>query len=305
MELAAHQAFRPFVPALLCGLALGGCLTGKSTIGLLDGTDDSNATSDTSSGGEASSGSSTTVDEEFDEGSGNASEPSSGGEPPTACPPESECTLPLVCGEDGIECDGVLARANEDGCPRQPCSDSGECPAGSSCFLPYSWGLCGPHACYDNEDTGACECSFGLDCNNDGLCVPDEEGLPPDTNATDACGQNMDATACEGSSLPAELGSCYWYEGFQIAQDAACEEEVAVGRCVFSKPADAPSPLPPCPGNESLTPMAFVDDGAVLVLFVDPQHKPTAIDSDFDIDSYGWFDCDQPEVGEACACACG
>lgn len=302
MKLSARVPC-PLAPALLCGLALGGCLTGKSTIGLLDGTDDTSATSSTSSGGDASSGSSTTMNEEFDEGSGNASEPSSGGEPPTACPPESECTLPLVCGEDGIECDGVLARANADGCPRQPCIDSGECPAGSSCFLPRSWAVCGPHGCYDDDD-GTCECSFGADCNNQGLCVPDEEGLPPDTNSTDFCGQHTDAASCDGL-LPEEVGTCRWYEGWQMPLGAACEERTPVGRCIFSSGFIQPGETPSCPGNESLTPRAFIDAGIVTVLFVDPQAPPTALDMDFDVDSWGWVTCDLPDAAAECACACG
>ena len=66
-----------------------------------------------------------------------------------------------------------------------------------------------------------------------------------------------------------------------------------------------PGEVPPCPGDESLTPMAYVDAGVVTVLFVDPAHQPTALEIDFDVDTYGWLTCDQLEVDDECACACG
>jgi len=305
MELSSPRAH--LVPALLLGLSLAGCLTGKSTIGLLDDSDGSSSSSDGEEDSSSSDGSTSTSPGSVGESTDAPSTESSGGEPtPVACPAESGCSQPLVCAPEGEqECGGVLGRANEDGCPRQYCSGPGECPAGSSCFLPHSWSVCGPHACYDNEDTGACECTFGLDCNNDGLCVPDDAGLPPDTNATDFCGQHTDATACEGSAMPEELGACHWYEGYEIPVEAACVEEVAVGRCVFSAPVTGtPASLPSCPGDEALTPMAYVDDGVVTVLFVDREARPTPLEMDFDIDSFGWYPCDDPEVEAACACAC-
>lgn len=295
------------LPALLLGLSLGGCLTGKSTIGLLDG--DTGTSTGSSNGDDESSSSSsegsTTTSPGSDDAPGDSSEASSGGEP-VACPAHSGCTFAADCNPvvSGATCGGILGRANDDGCPRPYCSGPGECAAGSSCFLPWSWGTCGPHACYD-DDAGACECTFGLDCNNDGLCVPDEEGLPPDTNATDFCGQHTDAAACEGSGLPAELGLCLWYEGWQMPEDGACEERVAVGRCTFSRATlSGGIEAPTCPGDDSLTPLAYVDDGTVTVLFVDPQDPPTALEMDLDMDSYGWLGCDLPEVADACACAC-
>lgn len=293
------RAPRSLAPALLCGLALGGCLTGKSTIGLLDGNDDD--TTAGSSSGDESNGLATTANP--DGGPSDGSEPSTGGEPPHACPPESECSQALTCGQDGIECGGILGRADDDGCPRLPCSGPGQCPDGSSCFLPWSWAMCGPHACFDDEETGACECNIGLDCNNDGLCVPDEEGLPPDTNGTELCGQHGDAASCEGS-LPAELGACRWYEGWQMPLGAACEERTPVGRCTFTAGFVDPGMTPPCPGNESLTPRAFIDADVVTVLFIDPQQPPTALDMDVDRDSWGWVTCDLPDAAAECACAC-
>lgn len=307
MNLSA-RAPRRLAPALLhslaWSLALGGCLTGKSTIGLLDGNDDTDATATagSSSGGDESTGLATTANP--DGGPSDGSEPSTGGEPPHACPAESGCSFALTCGQDGIECGGILGRANDDGCPRPICSQPGECPDGSSCFIPESWAMCGPHGCYDNEDTGACECGFGLDCNSYGLCVPDEEGVPPDTNGTEFCGQHTDSASCEGS-LPAELGACRWYEGWQMPLGAACEERTAVGRCTFTADFVDPGPTPSCPGNESLTPRAFIDAGVVTVLFIDPEQPPIALEIDVDADSWGWFTCDSPDAAAECACACG
>lgn len=294
------------VPALLLGLSLGGCPTGKSTIGLLDDGDDTGTSTGSSNDDESGSDESATTVLDADADPSASTGSSSGGELPRSCPPDSPCSQPLACVPEGFEpCGSILSNANEDGCPRPYCSGPGECPAGSSCFLPHSWGQCGLHGCWDNEELGMCECGFGLDCNNDGLCVPHETGLPPDTNATDFCGQHTDATACEASGMPAELGLCLWYEGWEVPADGACEERVPTGRCTFSRASlsggiDAPT----CPGDDSLTPLAYVDDGTITVLFVDPQDPPTALEMDFDVDSYGWLGCDQPEVADACACAC-
>lgn len=291
------------VPTLLVGLSLAGCPTGKSTIGLLDDTDGSSS----SAGGEGEpsngSGSTSASPGTADESTGG---PSTGDEPPPlACPPESGCSQPAACTPEGyVSCGGVLGRANEDGCPRQLCEGPGQCPSGSSCFLPRSWAVCGPHGCYDDEDTGLCECGFGADCNDNGLCVPDEEGLPPDTNGTAFCGQHTEAAACEGAEVPSELGLCRWYEGWQLPQQATCDERMEVARCVFSAAFIDAGPIPACPTDESLTPVAFVDAGIVTVLLVDPADVPASLDGDQDADSYGWLTCDQPEVASACACAC-
>jgi len=312
MNLSSPVVLRPIAPALLLGLALGGCLTGKSTIGLLDEDDASSGTpsegSETSggeaSGGETDGGTTSTTNGNLDASDG---EPPTTGEPPLACPPTSQCSVPLECAPEGFEeCGGILGRSDENGCPRQPCSGPGQCPAGASCYLPRSWRTCGYHGCEDNPETGACECGFGLDCNDNGLCVPDEEGLPPDTNGTDFCGAMTDPLACENSGLPAELGACRWYEGWELPEDAACEERVATGRCTFSAASLLdPGPLPPCAGDDDRTPMAYVDAGLVTVLFIDPEDPPTALDHEYDIDTYGWLTCDQPEVAAECACACG
>ena len=303
MKLSSPRAH--LVPTLFLGLSLAGCLTGKSPIGLLDDGDGSSSASDGEAESSSSDGSTSASPGSEDDSTDAPPSESDGGEPPPpVCPDESGCSQPLACAPEGEhECGGVLGRANEDGCPRQYCTGPGECPTGSSCFLPFSWGVCGPHVCYDDEDTGMCECGFGLDCNNDGLCVPDGEGLPPDTNATDFCGQFTEAGSCEGSELSSELGVCRWYEGWQLPQEATCEEREEVGRCVFSAAFIDEAPVPACPSDESLRPMAFVDAGIVTVLFVDPADAPTAIDMDFDDDSYGWLTCDQPEVEGACACA--
>lgn len=308
MDMNPSSSLRPLAPALLVGLALGGCLTGNSTIGQLDDTDGS---SSGASGDAAESGNEgpTPASSGTDDGSTDtASHGSTGAEPPLpACPAESQCSEPLGCLPEGDEeCGGVLGRSDENGCPRPRCDGPGECPAGSSCFLPHHWGTCGHHECADDE-LGACECGFGLDCNDNGLCVPDELGLPPDTTGTEFCGQHTDAAACEGAPVPAELGTCRWYQGLQVPQGTTCDplaEVVVVERCVFSKPVDDPIPVPPCPGDPSLTPMAYVDDGMVTVLFVDPAHPPTGLEIDFDADSYGWLTCDQPEVDGECACVC-
>jgi hypothetical protein len=296
------------VPALLLGLSPGGCLTGKSTIGLLDEGDASSDPSSSEAGSDAETNTgddgSTTASSDSDGSSmGGVSVPTTGDEPPQACPADSGCTFAAECGPaSGATCGGILGRANDDGCPRPYCSGPGECAAGSSCFLPADWGTCGPHACYDNDE-GACECTFGLDCNNDGLCVPDEEGLPPDTNGTDYCGQHTDAGSCDGSGIP-ELGACRWYEGWQMPL-GACEERVPVGRCTFSRASlSDPGEIPSCPGDESLTPLAFIDADLVTVLFVDPEEPPTALDRDLDIDSWGWLTCDGPDAAAECACAC-
>jgi hypothetical protein len=302
MQLPAHQALLPLAAVLSLCLAPAGCLTGKSPIGqLLEEEGDASTGAEPGSTGEEPTA---TTSQEYDEGSGDASLPgsSSGGEPPVACPSDSGCTFAAEC-EGDVTCGGILGRANADGCPRPYCTGPGECAAGSSCFLPRDWAVCGPHACYDNEDTGACECTFGLDCNNDGLCVPDEAGLPPDTNATEFCGQHTDVGSCEGS-LPAELGVCRWYEGWQIPV-GVCEERVAVSRCTFNAGGSTqPAQIPSCPGDESLTPLAFIDADVVTVLFVDPEEPPTALERDLDIDSWGWLPCDLPDAAAECACAC-
>jgi hypothetical protein len=290
------------LPALLLGLSLGGCLTGKSTIGLLDDGDDTGTSTSSSNGDdESSSEGSTTTSPGTGDVPTDSSEGSSGGEP-VACPADSACTFASDCNflESGATCGGVLGRANDDGCPRPYCTGPGECAAGSSCFLPQDWGTCGAQDCGDN-DAGVCECPFSFDCSYLGLCVPDEEGLPPDTNGPDFCGQHTDAAACEGSGLPAEVGLCLWYEGWQMPVDGACEDRVEVGRCTFS-PASLSGGIdaPTCPGDDSLTPLAYVADGTITVLFVDPQDPPIALE----MDPYGWSYCDQPEVEDACACAC-
>jgi hypothetical protein len=284
-------------PALLLGVSLGGCLTGKSTIGELDDTDDPSGTASdgdvttasSSSGLDASDGEVATTDE-----------------PPLSCAPPSPCTFPDQCAESG-SCDGsILSAANEDGCVRQTCTAPEHCAAGTTCFLPWSWGHCGHHGCTDDPEGGGwCDCGFGLDCNNNGFCVPDEAGLPPSTNGTDFCGALTDPTACEDSGLPAELGACHWYEGYELPQAAACEERVAVGRCTFRGSFfTSEIPFTSCEGDESRTPLAYVDAGVVTVLFVDPEAPPTALMHELDVDTYGWLPCDQPEVEAECACAC-
>jgi hypothetical protein len=309
MHLPAHQPLLPLAAILSLSFATAGCLSGKSSIGELLGEEDSSSGAESGSTG-AEPGSTgeeptATTMQEFDDGSDDSSLPgsSSGGAEPALCPADSGCTFAAECGPaSGATCGGILGRANDDGCPRPYCSGPGECAAGSSCFLPADWGTCGPHACYD-DDAGACECTFGLDCNNDGLCVPDEEGLPPDTNGTEFCGQHTDAGSCDGSGV-SELGACRWYEGWQMPL-GACEERVPVGRCTFSRASlSDPGPIPSCPGDESLTPLAFIDADLVTVLFVDPEEPPTALDGDLDIDSWGWLPCDQPDAAAECACAC-
>jgi len=312
MQLLAHPAPRPFASTLLVGLVLTGCLSGKTSIGEFLDDDGSNDTS--GSTGDATSAASMPESGGSDDGPGStddatsaASMPESGGSDdgpaPVMCPSDSGCTFAAECEPAGdVTCGGILGRANADGCPRPYCSGPGECAAGSSCFLPADWGTCGPHPCYDN-DAGACECTFGLDCNNDGLCVPDEEGLPPDTNGTDFCGQHTDAGSCEGT-LDSELGACRWYEGWQMPV-GVCEERVAVGQCTFSRASLLdPGPIPSCPGDEARRPMAFVDADMVTVLFVDPEEPPTALDQDLDLDSWGWLTCDLPDAAAECACAC-
>lgn len=303
MKCSALRA--SLLPALLLALAPGGCVIGESTIGLLDDTDTASSTTGDDEPATTSTASENGTDENGtgEDGTGEAS---TGGEPPASCPPKSQCSVPLECSPTGFEpCGGILGRSDANGCPRQPCSASEDCPAGTTCFLPYSWLQCGQHGCQDDPETGTCECGFGLDCNNDGLCVPDDEGLPPDVDGTQFCGALTDPTSCDDSGLPTELGECRWYEGFEMPLGGTCEERVPVARCTFNAASFSPGPLPSCAGDETRSPLAYVDGDAVTVLFVDPSNPPTALEYEFDGDTYGWYPCEVASVEAECACACG
>lgn len=303
MKLSAPLVLRSFAPALLLGLALGGCLTGKSSIGELD--DDSTTPSSSSSDDQASGGSETTASPSSTSGGLDTSdgEGATTSEPAQSCAPPSPCTFPDECLAFG-SCDGssILSYANEDGCVREMCTAPADCTAGTTCFLPLSWGYCGHHGCSDNpEDGGSCDCGFGLDCTNEGFCVPDETGLPPNTSGTDFCAALTDPAACEASGVPAELGACHWYEGYELSPAATCEERVAVGRCTFNGTFfEDEYPLVTCEGDESRTPLAHVDAGVVTVLFVDLEAPPTGLE----LDTGDWVPCDQAAVEAECACAC-
>lgn len=307
MKLSAPLALRSFAPALF-GLALGGCLLGSSSIGKLDADDDSSGPpsdgTDTSGGAQQSGGSETTASSS---GSLDASdgEVATTGEPPLACAPPSPCTFPDGCLQFDSCSGGILEIANADGCVRQTCTAPEDCAAGTTCLLPWSWGLCGHYGCSDNPEGGGwCDCGFGRDCTNNGFCMPDELGLPPDTTGPEFCRAITDSAACESSSLPAELGACRWYEGWQRPVGALCEERQAVAQCTFTKASARPRLLPTCPADESRTPMVYFDDGVATVLLVDPEYPAQGLDMDFDADSYGWLTCDVREAAGECDCAC-
>lgn len=304
MKLRSPLASCSLPPALLLGLVLGGCMTGKSSIGELPGAEGSSSGSPTDDEGSTATTSATpdpTTGAATDDGTDGSGSSSGSGEPPFACPPTSQCTLPLECEPEGFEtCGGIIDRSDENGCPRQPCSGPGECPAGHTCYLPWGWSDCGRHTCYDLPDSGLCECGFGLDCNNNGLCVPEAEGLPPDTDGPTFCGQHTDAASCEGSLAP-ELGYCLWYEGWQMQAGAACEERVEVSECVFAKRRGHHSPLPSCDSDPTLTPIVRNQDGLLTVLLLgedDPQ--PTYVETS----TVSWSDCEWLGVEAECQCGC-
>lgn len=268
---------RSAVVGFVSSLLLAGCITGPSSIG--DFEEEGKTTAAASSGETGgSTGEPETTTVTVNDGGSTAGDDSpidsatSG--MPFLCGPQSQCTLPLECAPEGEEpCGGALARADADGCPRMPCEAPGDCPGGTTCFFPNEWGYCGLHECQD-DDVGLCECGFGLDCNDNALCVPDEE--VPDAPGGDAyCGQLEDETSCTVNELDPGLGRCQWYEGFTLAGGETCGAQVPTARCVYARNSlTGPTGIPPCPSDETLHPMMLPDGDDITVLFVDPDFPP-------------------------------
>lgn len=289
MHLPLPFAARALAPALLLGLTLGACMTGNSSIGELD----------EASSGQGSEGEASGSEGEASGSESSATSESSGDAPPLSCPPTSQCSVPLECGLG--ECGGIISRSDEDGCPREPCSGPGQCPAGSTCFLPTDWASCGYHTCFDDPMTGACICDFGLDCNSNGLCVPDDASVPPDTTGPTFCGQHADAGSCEGAAITPEIGACRWYQGWQMPAGALCDERLEIAQCLFV-PAfyDGADMLTSCPSDQTLTPLVLDEDGLLTVLLVDPDEQPAMLETS----PAQWLPCDIAGTEAECECGC-
>ncbi len=291
---------RPVVIGLVSSLLLVGCITGPSSIG--DFEEQAGSSSGDTGGSTGSTGEheTTTLSGDADSSTGgDDSIDSATSGMAVECGSESLCTLPFECPLEGAEsCGGVLSRINANGCPRLPCDGPEDCPTGSTCFAHYLWGHCGRHICQDNEETGECECGFGLDCNSNALCIPDEE--VPDAPTGDAyCGQFEDETSCATGVLDPDLGSCRWYEGFTLADGDVCQAQVPIARCIYASGAPRlPWDITPCPSDETLHPMMRPEEGGIAVLFVDPNFVPFGGVTDDE----QWRRCN--EDPERCFCGC-
>lgn len=240
--------------------ALSACVGSSSSIGDPIGQMDGSTTNADESSTSATGTDPTTTD------ASSGGDSSSGGEVLT-CAEWSTCTVPVVCVPGDESCDGALeSNLDAGGCPRQPCEQPGDCPAGYACYRPSDWGRCGPHRCQE-FDPGVCSCGIGLDCNLDAVCVPEELAPPEGTTGVELCAGFTDADACN-TGFSYSDGYCRWHEGWQVGLEASCAESTPIGRCTFvrsSEVFDGSS----CPGAPTTRTLATPDGDTLIVLIAD------------------------------------
>ncbi len=262
MDMSLPYVRRSVALGWLLAPAIGGCLTGPSSIGEPRETD--------SEVGSSSGAGSTTGDvaPQTDDGSTSAmtSTSSESGEPAAICPEWSPCGTPVVCGPMTHHC-GERTAIDDDGCPRPFCESNEECPAGYSCFRPNDWGDCGAHGCYE-EPSGACECGFGLDCNANAHCVPEALVPPFGLRGDDFCAQfHDDPDTCTTVLDGYDLGRCAIYAGWRFPPGGTAADATPVSRCEFTLDGSAGGAWPTCDTDPGLTPLwrAAGDDVVVIL----------------------------------------
>lgn len=89
-------------------------------------------------------------------------------------PPEFACTVPF--SECNAECGGPASVFDSNGCLRQTCQDTSECPAGRECVRTGDWGGGPPSSTFCEMFDGECSCGSTADGNPDvRVCVPSED----------------------------------------------------------------------------------------------------------------------------------
>jgi hypothetical protein len=273
----------------LVPFALAGCVASTSSIGDPLATTESTTTSDSVT----TTDDGANVDPSMAESSTSVDESTSTGAAPLTCPEWSTCTVPMICSEFDESCEGALdSNLDEGGCPRQPCEAPGDCPDGYACYRASDWNRCGPHPCQEFEP-GVCECGFGLDCNQDAICVPAEIAPPEGTTGVALCGSFTDADACNTGFAYSD-GHCRWYEGWQVPVDQTCAESLPFGECTFVRTLAEPAEGPACAGAPELLTYAWLEDEVLTVVLVDGTEPP----------QNSYTSCEILGVDELCACGC-
>lgn len=221
---------------------------------------------------------------------------------PLGCPPHSDCTFAMDC--DTSQCGGIVSPLDASGCARPSCTETPDCPAGYTCAFPYDWGNCGVHGCGEFTEPGTCECGFGLDCNNDGICVPEDEYPPPTMTGADFCRSFAGEQECADQVF--NEGRCHWLEGYQVVGDMTCEDALPASVCAFSNSAGSGTAVPlPCPAAPAVFPFYIVDAGITTVVLGERGDSPLEVWNSSSPDTERtWLSCLEDSAPPECDCAC-